>query len=446
MTQSERPPNRPNRVPGANYARGPGTVDPALAHHLALKREPIGVFVLRIIAVSVAVGILAWAWRGSAMDPGGLLSDEGRRAAYEHVFGKPVDDASAERERERARDMVEMRLQEQAVADVWDERGLEGNAPPPPGFDDQVRARVDALRAEMGPEAYERAVNRRYEEFLRSKRGGYFPIETRPIRVFGDPDTIARTEREIERGVEPGFWQRVVEGLRSDGEPTAASRAAAWVAVALTGNSYTGLLLQTIAIALWGTLLTVVTAVPAAFLGAEKSMRLFLPGEGLITRTVRGAIVFSTRRAFDACRGFNEIVLALIFVAIVGLGPFAGVLALAIHSFGVLGKVLSEAIETCRDGEIEGVLATGARPAQVASYAIVPQILPYVVSQSLLRFETNVRSATVLGIVGAGGVGFLIDAKIKSYNYGEVATIMLMVIITVSLIDYVCGRLMRRFV
>jgi len=155
--------------------------------------------------------------------------------------------------------------------------------------------------------------------------------------------------------------------------------------------------------------------------------------------------VFFTRRGFDACRGFNEFVLALIFVAIIGLGPFAGVMALAVHTFGVLGKVFADALETVQQGEIDGVTATGASATQVVSFAVLPQIMPYVVSQTLLRFESNVRSASVLGLVGAGGIGFLIDAKLKSYDFQEVATMMIMIIVVVSLIDFACGRIMKRF-
>ena len=91
-----------------------------------------------------------------------------------------------------------------------------------------------------------------------------------------------------------------------------------------------------------------------------------------------------------------------------------------------------------------GVSATGAPPMHVVSFAVVPQVLPYMVSQSLLRFESNVRSASVLGLVGAGGIGFLIDAKLKSYQFQEVASMMILIIALVSLIDFVCGRIMAR--
>jgi len=122
------------------------------------------------------------------------------------------------------------------------------------------------------------------------------------------------------------------------------------------------------------------------------------------------------------------------------------VLALAVHTFGVLGKVFADALDTIGKGEVEGVLASGAPSPHVISFAVLPQVFPIVISQTLLRFESNVRSASVLGLVGAGGVGFLIDAKLKSYQFQEVATIMLLIIILVSIIDFGCSRIVKRFV
>ena len=209
---------------------------------------------------------------------------------------------------------------------------------------------------------------------------------------------------------------------------------------------YADALLETVAIAIWGTLIAVVVAVPCSLLGAERSLGIIAPGRSPLQRGVRWVLRMMARRTFDICRGFNEFVLALILVAIIGLGPFAGVVALAVHTFGVLGKVFADAIESAGTSEIEGVTASGASPPQVISYAVMPQIMPYVVSQSLLRFESNVRSASVLGIVGAGGIGFLIDAKLKSYQYPEVATMMILIILVVSAIDFLCSRIMKRFV
>ncbi|MEL6797339.1 MAG: phosphate/phosphonate ABC transporter permease [Planctomycetota bacterium] len=207
---------------------------------------------------------------------------------------------------------------------------------------------------------------------------------------------------------------------------------------------YADALLETLAIAIWGTALAVVAAAVVALLGSRRTLGILMTGESPPRRWLRAVGVFFTRRGFDACRGFNEFVLALIFVAILGLGPFAGVLALAVHTFGVLGKVFADAMQSVKDGEIEGVSSTGAPASSVVRFAVIPQVLPYMISQSLLRFESNVRSASVLGLVGAGGIGFLIDAKLKSYQFQEVATMMILIIAVVTVIDLVCGALMRR--
>jgi len=251
-----------------------------------------------------------------------------------------------------------------------------------------------ALRGSIPPSEWESRVTRAYERMLSQKRGGYFPPESDPgkIRVYVDA------------------------------------------------------LLETLAIAIWGTVFAVVLAIPASIFGARRSLEIIAPGVSPTKRATRWTLRLLARRSFDVCRGFNEFVLALILVAIIGLGPFAGVVALSIHTFGVLGKVFADAIESVRTGEIEGVTASGASPAQVVSYAVMPQIMPFVVSQSLLRFESNVRSASVLGIVGAGGIGLLIDDKIKSYQFQEVATMMILIIIVVSIIDFLCSRVMKRLV
>ena len=264
----------------------------------------------------------------------------------------------------------------------------------PGAVSDPDAAVEESLRASVPEEEWNNLVDREYRRIARSAKGGYFPPETGAERV----------------------------------------------------RAYADALLETLAIAIWGTLIAVVAAIPASLLGAKRSLTILMPGDTPVRRSVRWSLCFVARRTFDVCRGFNEFVLALILVAIIGLGPFAGVVALAVHTFGVLGKVFADAIESVRTGEIEGITATGASPPQVISFAVMPQIMPFVVSQSLLRFESNVRSASVLGIVGAGGIGFLIDAKLKSYQYPEVATMMILIIIVVSVIDFLCGRIMKRFI
>ena len=205
-------------------------------------------------------------------------------------------------------------------------------------------------------------------------------------------------------------------------------------------------LLETVAIAIWGTLLAIVCAVPVSLFAAKNTLALMVSGEVRMARAVRSFCIFGVRRFLDACRGFNEFVMALIFVAVIGLGPYAGILALWIHTFGILGKVFSEQIEAIEGGQMEALSSTGAGVSQVISFAVLPQVMPGFVSYALLRFESNVRSAAILGFVGAGGIGFLIFDKLNGYLFREVCAMMIIIIAAVGVIDFFCGKLRTRFI
>lgn len=211
-------------------------------------------------------------------------------------------------------------------------------------------------------------------------------------------------------------------------------------------KGYLFALLETVAIAIWGTLLAIICAVPASLFAADNTLKLMVSGDGRVSRIFRWFCIFGVRRFLDSCRGFNEFVMALIFVAVIGLGPFAGILALWIHTFGILGKVFSEQIEAIDGGQLEALTSTGAAVDQTIAFSVLPQVMPGFVSYSLLRFESNVRSATILGFVGAGGIGFLMFDKLNGYLFREVCTMMVIIIVAVSIIDYLCGKLRRRFI
>jgi phosphonate transport system permease protein len=186
--------------------------------------------------------------------------------------------------------------------------------------------------------------------------------------------------------------------------------------------------IETVQIAIWGTLLAIVLAVPVCFLGA----RNLTPNK----------VVFQiTRQVFNVTRGINEIILALVFVAAVGLGPFPGVLALAVHGAGMLGKFFSESIEEIDQGPIEALRSTGAGPIQTIIYGVLPQVITAWIAVTLYRFETNLRQATVLGMVGAGGIGFELVGSMKLFQYQDTATCILVIIVMVMLADYVSTRL-----
>ena len=185
----------------------------------------------------------------------------------------------------------------------------------------------------------------------------------------------------------------------------------------------------TIQIAIWGTALSVVCAVPFGILSAENMAPWW--------------ICQPVRRLMDAARAINEIVFAMLFVVAVGLGPFAGVLALWIHTTGILAKLFSEAVEAIDPQPVEGIKATGADKILQIIFGVIPQVMPLWISYSLYRFESNIRSATVLGIVGAGGIGMILWENIRGFNYAGTAASLIVIVITVSLLDVLSQRLRK---
>jgi len=147
------------------------------------------------------------------------------------------------------------------------------------------------------------------------------------------------------------------------------------------------------------------------------------------------------RRIMDACRAINEMVFAMLFIVAVGLGPFAGVLALAVHTTGTLAKLFSEAVEAIDPRPVEGIRAAGAPTLVEVLYGIVPQVLPLWLSFTLYRFESNVRSASVVGMVGAGGIGVILHEVIRGFEYAQTAAVLLIIVASVTLIDVVSARI-----
>jgi phosphonate transport system permease protein len=188
---------------------------------------------------------------------------------------------------------------------------------------------------------------------------------------------------------------------------------------------------ETIQLAIWGTLLAILLALPLCFLAARNL-------------TPNPLVFHAARQVFNAARGINEIIFALVFVAAVGLGPFAGVLALSIHGAGMLGKFFAEAIEEADPGPVEALRATGARPLQVIVFAVLPQALPAWIAATLYRLEVNLRAATILGMVGAGGIGFELYGSLKLFQYEDTATCVIVILVMVMTADYVSSRLRAR--
>jgi phosphonate transport system permease protein len=196
-------------------------------------------------------------------------------------------------------------------------------------------------------------------------------------------------------------------------------------------------MLITLEIALVGTFLGAIFAVPLSFLAA----RNLTQGNPLMR------LVFAlTRGFFNLDRGVDTLILALIFVAAVGLGPFAGVLAMAIHSIADLGKLYSESIENVDRGPIEALEAVGASGSNVVRWSILPQVSPLFLGWTLYRFEINFRVSIVLGLVGAGGIGFFIQDKMSSGRYDQMIIAILAIVLVVNIIDFASSWLRSRLV
>ena len=190
---------------------------------------------------------------------------------------------------------------------------------------------------------------------------------------------------------------------------------------------------ETLSMAFLGTLLGAIFAFPLSFLGAKTINRL-------------PVLRFGVRRGFDIIRSFETLILALVFIRAFGLGPLAGVLAIAVGEIGVLAKLYAEAIENASNKPVDGVLASGGSRLQSIRFAVLPQVLPVLLSVTLYNFESNVRSGTILGIVGAGGIGFLLADRIGAYRWDEAWSIIFLIIAMVYLIDWLSGLIRARFI
>jgi phosphonate transport system permease protein len=190
-------------------------------------------------------------------------------------------------------------------------------------------------------------------------------------------------------------------------------------------------IVETIQMAIVGTSLAVIGSLPFGLLAARNT-------------SPHRLVYQSTRLLLNMIRAVPEIIIALLFVAAVGLGPFSGVLALSVGAVGYMGKLFAEAIEAIDPQQVQAVSATGASRAQVFVYGVVPQALPLIASYSLLVFESNIRSATILGIVGAGGVGFVLSKYMALFQYHYLMGAMVILVIVVTGIDRISDAIRRR--
>ena len=190
---------------------------------------------------------------------------------------------------------------------------------------------------------------------------------------------------------------------------------------------------ESVAMAFLGTLVAAILAVPLGFLGARNVV-------------VNGLAHFSIRRVYDGFRGMDQLIWALAFVRAVGLGPLAGVLAIVAAEICVLAKLFAEAIENADPRQPQSIEAAGGSRLLAIRFGLLPQVLPVLIAQTLYAFESNTRSASILGVVGAGGIGLQIAERIKVRYWDEVSFILLLIRVTVALIDQLSSRLRRRLI
>lgn len=197
-----------------------------------------------------------------------------------------------------------------------------------------------------------------------------------------------------------------------------------WARALLYGQA----LLETVAIAFLGTLLAAILAFPFGFLAARNA-------------TVNRLVQFLVRRASDTIRGVDTLIWALIWVTVVGLGPFAGVLAVITSDLGAFTKLFSETVETVDRRAGEGVISTGGSRLHEIRFGMLPQVFPVMAGQVLYYFESNTRSATIIGIVGAGGIGLHLSEQIRTLEWNAVSFIIVLILIAVAVIDAISTRL-----
>jgi phosphonate transport system permease protein len=189
---------------------------------------------------------------------------------------------------------------------------------------------------------------------------------------------------------------------------------------------------KTFEIALLGTAAAAVLAVPLGFLSARN---VSPPG-----------FFYPARAVLNFLRSIDTLVYALLFVAAVGLGPFPGVLAVVAYTTTSLAKLYSETIEGIERGPVDAITATGATRLQVLRYGVLPQVLPLFLSYILYRLESNIRAATVLGFVGAGGIGFYLQTYLRMIDYPAASTVLLVTIVMVMVVDFASSRLRARLI
>lgn len=209
---------------------------------------------------------------------------------------------------------------------------------------------------------------------------------------------------------------------------------------------YAKAMYETIEMAVVALFLSVVVGFPLSLFASRNILKVLIPGRGIVVKALRHFIYACATLVANIFRSINEIVWALLFVSAVGLGPMAGILALGVHTAGVLCKLLAEGNEAIDPGPVEALTATGASFPKIIVYAVLPQTMPHFISMVLYRFESDVRSASILGFVGAGGIGFYLFDKVRAFENADVTTIITIIVITVWLIDRLSAMIRKKYI
>ncbi len=196
-------------------------------------------------------------------------------------------------------------------------------------------------------------------------------------------------------------------------------------------------IVETVLLALMGTSMGVLISAPLSFLGARNLMRGSRAGM---------AIYYVVRTFFNITRSIEVLIIAVIMAVVVGIGPFAGVMALVFHSIGAMGKLYSEAIESIDHGPIDAIVATGATGLQVIRFAVIPQVVPQFVSFTMYRWDINVRMSTVIGLVGGGGIGYVLIQYINLLQWRQAGTAIWLIAAVVMAMDYASAMIRERIV
>jgi len=205
-------------------------------------------------------------------------------------------------------------------------------------------------------------------------------------------------------------------------------------------------MVETVQMAVIALIISVLIAVPLSYMSSRNILLILIPGQSWFHKTLRQTLYGVSTLFANIFRSINEIVWALIFVSAVGLGPMAGILALGIHTAGVLSKLLSEGNEAIDPGPVEALASSGAGFVKILVYAVIPQTMPHFVSMVLYRFESDVRSASILGFVGAGGIGFYLFDKLRAFENADVCAILIVIVITVWAIDKASAVIRKKYI